>query len=244
MTIFAVCVPNSVLPRPSPPPRINSPASSSLCSVTAALSTLNSWESLTKNISAAVKTPCANTPLLSALNLFLSRILPIQFLRSAGSLREILAAACEESGRSMRELTVLKLDPYRYDTPKNHALGAWFAQQVERFVPEDEQIHIRGLHYLISSSNDARKIGNALYVNNDDNWDFLNDASYPARWLGYVPFARISDARNEEADLYLPEDEEAEPLLIGRVPIELPIGENLMPSLTRAFSHVSVIASS
>ena len=66
-------------PRPSPPPRTNSPASSSLCSVIAVLSTLNGWESLTKNISAAVKTPCATTPLLSALNLFLSRILPIQF---------------------------------------------------------------------------------------------------------------------------------------------------------------------
>ena len=47
----------------------------------AVLSTLNSWESSTKNIFAAVKTPCANTPLLSALNLFLSKTLPIQFLR-------------------------------------------------------------------------------------------------------------------------------------------------------------------
>ena len=41
--------------------------------------------SSTENFSAAVKTPCANTPLLSDLNLFLSRILPIQFLEGDGS---------------------------------------------------------------------------------------------------------------------------------------------------------------
>jgi hypothetical protein len=45
-----------------------------------------------------------------------------------------------------------------------------------------------------------------------------------------VPFARLSDERNEEADLYVPEDEPAEPYLLGRAPIELPIDENLMPS--------------
>jgi hypothetical protein len=120
-------------------------------------------------------------------------------MMSAGSLGEILTEACEESGRSMKDLTVMKSDPYRYDTPKNHTLGAWFAQQVERFVPKDEQIHIRGLHYLISSPGDARKIDDTLYVNDEDCWDLVNDASYAARWLAYVPFARISDARNEEA---------------------------------------------
>ena len=46
-----------------------------------ALSTLNSWGSSIKNIFAGVKTPCANTPLLSALNSFLSKTLLIQFLR-------------------------------------------------------------------------------------------------------------------------------------------------------------------
>jgi hypothetical protein len=58
-----------------------------------------------------------------------------------GFLREILEEACEESGRSMKELTVLKgyRDPYRFDTPKNHALGVGFKQPVGRFVPEDEE---------------------------------------------------------------------------------------------------------
>jgi hypothetical protein len=44
-----------------------------------------------------------------------------------------------------------------------------------------------------------------------------------------VPFARLSDARNEEADLYVPEDEEEGPFLLGNAPIELKISESLMP---------------
>ena len=158
-------------------------------------------------------------------------------IANLGFLREILEEACEESGRSMKELTVLKgyRDPYRFDTPKNHALGVWFKQPVGRFVPEDEQIHIRGLHYLISSSGDARKIDNTPFVNNDDDYELVKSASYAARWLAYVPFARISDERNEEADLYVPEYEEAQPWLIGNEPIELEIDESLMPSFYARF---------
>ena len=40
-----------------------------------------------------------------------------------------------------------------------------------------------------------------------------------------MPFARLSDARNEEADLYVPEDEEEGPFLLGNAPIELKISE-------------------
>ena len=77
---------------------------------------------------------------------------------AAGPLRQVLDKACEAGAYSMKELTVMrsKSDPYRRDTPQNHTLGAWFAQQVERFVPVDKQIHIRGAHYLISSSGKRR----------------------------------------------------------------------------------------
>ena len=73
---------SSVPRQPSPPPLTNWLASSLPCFVTAALSTPSCWEPSTKNIFAAVKTPCANTPLLSALNSFPSKTLLIQFLRS------------------------------------------------------------------------------------------------------------------------------------------------------------------
>ena len=65
-TIFAVFALDSVPRRPSPPPLTNLLASSLPCSVTAVLSTLKPSEPSTINICAAVKTPCANTPLLSA----------------------------------------------------------------------------------------------------------------------------------------------------------------------------------
>ena len=77
------------------PPLTNLLASSLPCFVIVALSILNSWGTSTKNIFAALKTPCPNTPLLSALILFLSRILPIQFLRSdiQGLSADLLEAA-------------------------------------------------------------------------------------------------------------------------------------------------------
>ena len=102
VTIFAVFARDSVPPRPSLLPLTNSLASFSPCYAIAALSTLNSWEPSTKNIFAAVKTPCANTPLLSALNLFLSKILPVQFLRRDYAKlfgRIIQAASCNSATR-------------------------------------------------------------------------------------------------------------------------------------------------
>ena len=44
-----------------------------------------------------------------------------------------------------------------------------------------------------------------------------------------MPFERISDERNEEADLYVELSVPAEPYLLGGAPIELAIDENLMP---------------
>ena len=84
-TIFVVFAQDSVPRRPLPPPLTNLSASSLPCFVTAALSILNSWGSSTKGIFSAVKTPCANTPLLSALNLFLSRICQFGFLEAVQS---------------------------------------------------------------------------------------------------------------------------------------------------------------
>src|SRR5258708_464299 len=51
-------------------------------------------------------------------------------------------------GYSAKDLTVLspQVDPYRRDTPTNHANARWFADQIARFIPTGD-IHLRGLHY-------------------------------------------------------------------------------------------------
>ena len=138
----------------------------------------------------------------------------------------------------MEELTVLKAesDPYRFDTPAKHRDACWFAEQVERFVPGEGMIHLRGLHYLISSPGDVRKPGGEIYVNSDDDWEWLSEhAAHAARWLGYVPFERISDARNEEACLYIPEYQSPWATLSEGQTIELSDTGDLMPRFCGVF---------
>ena len=148
----------------------------------------------------------------------------------AGPLREILAEACEAGGFSMRELTILDRDPYRLDTPANNRDGQWFAAQIARFVTQDSTVHLRGLHYLIASSGDVVKPADRrLYVNSDDDWVWLSEhAARAGRWLGYVPFERILDARNEEAALFAPEYFSPPATLIASGEIELPEVSDLM----------------
>ena len=58
-------------------------------------------------------------------------------------------------------------------------------------------IHLRGLHYALVSSTSLTKPNGTRYLNNADDWEWLQvEASKAARWLGYVPFDRIVDERN------------------------------------------------
>jgi hypothetical protein len=126
-----------------------------------------------------------------------------------GPLRKVLEQARLKHGYSMTELTVLAVqrDPYRQDTPRGHEVGKWFAEQIARFVPAGT-VHLRGLHYKISSSADVIKVNGLPYKNNDEDWTWLSeDASKAARWLGYVPWDRIIDQRNEQPQIYVPETE-------------------------------------
>ena len=126
---------------------------------------------------------------------------------------------------------MLDNDPYRLDTPANHRDGKWFAGQIARFVTQDSTVHLRGLHYLIASSGDVVKPADGrLYVNSDEQWVWLSEhAARAGRWLGYVPFERILDARNDEADLFIPEYHPPLATLIAGDEIKLPESSELMP---------------
>src|SRR5262249_38981904 len=67
-------------------------------------------------------------------------------------------------------------------------------------------IHLRGLHYRISSAGAIQRPDGKPYLNTDDCWEWLQeDAAKAGRWLGYVPFERIIDERNAPAEIYVPE---------------------------------------
>jgi hypothetical protein len=122
-----------------------------------------------------------------------------------GLLRQQIEAAATTKHVSLNALTVLSAqrDPYRLDTPAGHALGQWFAAQVDRFVSPGQTVHLRGLHYrLVSAPVPTLKTDGKQCRNNDDDWTWLIDkASKAGRWLGYVSLERIRDERNEPPEV-------------------------------------------
>jgi hypothetical protein len=115
-----------------------------------------------------------------------------------GILRSVLEEARAEIKCSLGDLTVLSaaVDPYRLDTPANHRNGQWLAKQLDRLVKSGKRIHWRGVHYALVTAA-PRKPDGQIYRNTDEDWNWLVDvAGKAARWLGYIPFDRISDNRN------------------------------------------------
>lgn len=122
-----------------------------------------------------------------------------------GALRAILDEEKRINGRTLKDLTVLAAcnDPYRQDTPANHRVAEWLATHVERLIPLNRRIHLRGLHYALVAAGDVARPDGRTYINDDETWAWLvSHAAKAARWLGYVPFDRIVDARNSEPAIH------------------------------------------
>jgi hypothetical protein len=120
-------------------------------------------------------------------------------------LRNIIEEAKEQHEASLKHYTVLSKarDPYRIDTPVNHAVGKWLVDALEEVEHNTAtgRIHLRGLHYKL--------VGRVFlpngdpYINSDGCWLFLSDkAAKAARFLGYLPWEAIKDARNSEPLVY------------------------------------------
>ena len=118
---------------------------------------------------------------------------------SSGPLRSALERAIAEEGCKLKDLTVLATqnDPYRVDTPSGHRDGQWLAMQAKDKLG-DRIIHLRGFHYALLGE---IKPDGKPYTNTEADWLWLQSAAKAARWLGYIPFHRIRDARNNRADL-------------------------------------------
>ena len=157
---------------------------------------------------------------------------------SASSLGDILRAAQEESGLGLGELTVLSAanDPFRLDTPANHINGRWFLEQMEAcgLMARANPIHNRGIHYaIVSRGNKAKLPSGKPYKNDADCWAFLEDrASKAARWLGYVPFDKIIDARNAAPIIRIkPAETEIRPYVSTGSLVDLPAAVDLRPEV-------------
>jgi hypothetical protein len=150
------------------------------------------------------------------------------------ALREILEAAARGARLPLKELTVQdhKLDPYRQDTEAGHTRGEWVADQLVR-IGRDRPIHIRGLHYALMSSGAVKPSGEP-YRNTEEDWEWLQDeACKAARWLGYIPFEMIVDAKNAPPVIKVYEEEELQVAVGPRTHSELhiPVAWDLEPSI-------------
>jgi hypothetical protein len=69
-------------------------------------------------------------------------------------LRSVIEAARDEARGSLADFTVLsaQIDPYRLDTPANHEVGKWFADQINRLNLLHRRLHLRGIHYALLGS--------------------------------------------------------------------------------------------
>ena len=118
------------------------------------------------------------------------------------SLGDLLREEKAMTGLGLAELTVLspQNDPFRLDTPSNHKNGLWFRDRMEEcgLLKGAGTIHNRGIHYAIVSLGNAVRPDGKPYINDADCWAFLENASNVARWLQYVPWSRIVDARNAD----------------------------------------------
>jgi hypothetical protein len=127
------------------------------------------------------------------------RLAATRRLAGAGPLAAVLQEAMDATGRSMDDLTVMRgpTDPYRLDTPAKHRDGQWFAEQVARFVDPTKRIHPRGVFYACVSAGDVIKPDGEPFENNAEDEAFMGAVSKAARWLGYVPFERLVDNKND-----------------------------------------------
>jgi hypothetical protein len=111
-----------------------------------------------------------------------------------------LRAALEMAGGSLKDLTVLapQNDPFRVDTPARHRDGAWLANTLDRLGVRGQR-HLRGLHYILIGQ---PKPDGLPYTNTERDWLWLQEhAAKAARWLGYIPFYRIVDQRNDPPEI-------------------------------------------
>lgn len=135
-----------------------------------------------------------------------------------------LRQALLDAGGDLADLTVLapRNDPFRVDTPSRHRDGQWLAAQLEELGLGSRSIHLRGLHYALIG---RPKPNGMPYVNTAGDFQWLiENAAKAARWLGYVPFAQITDERNAEPRVQRFEAHEPFAYLLTEIVFEIDSG--------------------
>jgi hypothetical protein len=114
------------------------------------------------------------------------------------------------------------------DTDAGHRDGAWLADRIAALRLTGPR-HLRGLHYIMIGQ---PKPNGQPYANTDSDWRWLSEnAAKAARWLGYIPFDRIVDQRNDEPVIHKWAPPIPDPYVSVDFDIVLPDAEDLTPKV-------------
>lgn len=113
-----------------------------------------------------------------------------------------IKALASAQRRTLKDLLVLtpKRDPFYVGTPAQVEKAQWFVTLWERFA-FTARVHLRRVHYRVMSPGDIRKADGTLYENTERDWDYLQEASAAARYLGFVNPLAFEDHRNPQPQL-------------------------------------------
>lgn len=111
--------------------------------------------------------------------------------------------AKDTDGITIADLCALapKNDPFYTGRPSELTAATWFSTLWQRFG-YGRGVHLRRMHYqIVSQDPPLNRPDGKLYENSQRDWDYLNEASKWARYLGLVSPGAFVDRRNPEAVL-------------------------------------------
>ena len=114
---------------------------------------------------------------------------------------ETIKALAKESGLKTTDLIALAPanDPFYVGRPSEVETAQWFADLWHQFG-YGRGIHLRRVHYqIVSQDPPMKRPDGQVYENTEGCWDFLNNASKWARYMGLIPANHFVDRRNPEA---------------------------------------------
>jgi hypothetical protein len=113
-------------------------------------------------------------------------------------------ALAQQWGCPLKDVVALSKsrDPFLSGAPAQQIKAAWFLALWQAFA-YTTRVHVRRVHYRLVSQPDPRKPDGTPYLNTEQCWELLQEASTAARYLGLVDPLAFEDHRNPSPQLPL-----------------------------------------
>lgn len=113
---------------------------------------------------------------------------------------QIIKTAAKRARCRVNDMLALapKNDPFYVGAPASVVKAQWFAGIYNSRFRDTQGAHLRRIHYRLVVEGDATRADGTPYENTEQCWDYLNDASKAARYLGLVDADDFVDRRNPD----------------------------------------------